>query len=111
MPSGYDASLYATERLMVAGARRQVDPGVVRLSRGLREDRQRAALPLCLWRLWLSPIPPGFSTDRLSLLDRGWAYAIAHIRGGDDLGYGWYLDGKAEKRWNTFHDFSMPRRG
>jgi oligopeptidase B len=50
-------------------------------------------------------IPPSFSTVRLSLLDRGCAYAIAHIRGGDDLGYDWYLQGKAEARWNTFHDF------
>ena len=37
--------------------------------------------------------------------------AIAHIRGGDDLGYGWYLDGKAEARWNTFHDFSDAAKG
>ena len=50
-------------------------------------------------------IPPGFSANRLSLLDRGFAYAIAHIRGGDDLGYQWYLDGKLEKRTNTFNDF------
>jgi oligopeptidase B len=50
-------------------------------------------------------MPPGFSTSRLSLLDRGFAYAIAHIRGGDDLGYRWYLDGKRDKRWNTFNDF------
>jgi oligopeptidase B len=56
-------------------------------------------------------IPPGFSTVRLSLVDRGWAYAIAHIRGGDDLGYDWYLQGKAEQRWNTFRDFSDAARG
>jgi oligopeptidase B len=49
--------------------------------------------------------PPGFSTNRLSLLDRGFACAIAHIRGGDDLGYRWYLDGKLTKRTNTFNDF------
>ena len=42
-------------------------------------------------------IPPSFSTSRLSLLDRGFAYAIAHIRGGDDLGYGWFLDGKLDQ--------------
>jgi oligopeptidase B len=48
---------------------------------------------------------PGFSTNRLSLLDRGFAYAIAHIRGGDDLGQQWYLDGKLDKRTNTFTDF------
>src|SRR3546814_10184569 len=39
-------------------------------------------------------IPPSFSTARLSLIDRGFACAIAHIRGGDDLGYGWFLEGK-----------------
>ena len=50
-------------------------------------------------------IPPGFSTARISLLDRGWAFAIAHIRGGDDLGYNWFLDGKLTKRTNTFNDF------
>ena len=50
-------------------------------------------------------VPPGFSTTRFSLVDRGFAYAIAHIRGGDDLGYQWYLDGKLKKRTNTFNDF------
>ncbi len=50
-------------------------------------------------------MPPGFSANRLSLLDRGFACAIAHIRGGDDLGYQWYLDGKLDKRTNTFNDF------
>ena len=50
-------------------------------------------------------IPPGFSTTRLSLVDRGFAYAIAHIRGGDDLGRAWYKAGKLERRTNTFTDF------
>ncbi|MFU8817150.1 MAG: prolyl oligopeptidase family serine peptidase, partial [Pseudomonadales bacterium] len=48
---------------------------------------------------------PGFSANRLSLLERGFAFAIAHIRGGDDLGYAWYEDGKLDKRTNTFNDF------
>ena len=52
-----------------------------------------------------------FSTNRLSLLDRGLAYAIAHIRGGDDLGYQWFLDGKLEKRTNTFNDFVDVAKG
>jgi len=56
-------------------------------------------------------IPPGFSTGRLSLLDRGFAYAIAHIRGGDDLGQQWYHDGKLEKRSNTFNDFVDVAKG
>ncbi|CAI8012556.1 Dipeptidyl aminopeptidase BI [Geodia barretti] len=53
----------------------------------------------------LSAIPPSFSTTRLSLLDRGFIFAIAHIRGGDDLGYHWYEAGKLDRRTNTFNDF------
>jgi oligopeptidase B len=56
-------------------------------------------------------IPPSFSVSRLSLLDRGFACAIAHIRGGDDLGYGWFLDGKLDKRANTFNDFVDAAKG
>ncbi|MDZ7684191.1 MAG: prolyl oligopeptidase family serine peptidase [Gammaproteobacteria bacterium] len=49
--------------------------------------------------------PPSFSASRLSLLDRGFAYAIAHVRGGDEMGYGWYEAGKLRRRENTFDDF------
>jgi oligopeptidase B len=50
-------------------------------------------------------IDPYFSSTRLSLLDRGFIYAIAHIRGGEDLGRNWYEDGKLLKKMNTFTDF------
>jgi oligopeptidase B len=50
-------------------------------------------------------IPAAFSTNRLSLVDRGFVYAIAHIRGGKDKGYRWYKDGKREKKVNSFSDF------
>ena len=50
-------------------------------------------------------MPASFSANRLSLVDRGFVYAIAHIRGGADKGWGWYLDGKREKKTNTFDDF------
>ena len=50
-------------------------------------------------------MPASFSANRLSLVDRGCIYAIAHIRGGSDKGWGWYLDGKREKKTNTFTDF------
>ena len=50
-------------------------------------------------------IPASFSTTRLSLVDRGFVFAIAHIRGGKDKGYRWYTDGKLEKKLNTFTDF------
>ncbi len=49
--------------------------------------------------------PPTFSVARLSLLDRGYVYAIAHVRGGGELGRAWYLDGKLEAKENTFTDF------
>jgi oligopeptidase B len=55
-------------------------------------------------------IPASFSTNRLSLVDRGFVYAIAHIRGGSDKGWGWYLDGKREKKPNTFDDFAASAR-
>lgn len=48
---------------------------------------------------------PLFSSSRLSLLDRGFVYAMAHIRGGQELGRRWYDTGRLEHKWNTFHDF------
>ncbi len=103
IPSGYDKSLYVTERLM-APAR---DGTLVPLSIVYRKDRGKNAGPLHLYVYgsYGYAIPPSFSSARLSLLDRGFAFAIAHVRGGDDLGYDWYTQGKAGKRWNTFHDF------
>ncbi len=104
IPSGYDASQYATERLM-APAR---DGTLVPVSVVYRKDyRKDGSMPLHVYGYGSYGIPtqPTFSSARLSLLDRGFAYAIVHTRGGDDLGYQWYLDGKLEKRENTFNDF------
>jgi oligopeptidase B len=103
IPSGYDKNLYATERLM-APAR---DGVMVPVSIVYRKDRGKNKGPLHLYAYgsYGYAIPPQFSASVLSLLDRGFAYAIAHIRGGDDLGYDWYTAGKTGKRWNTFHDF------
>ena len=50
-------------------------------------------------------VPPSFGTGRFSLIDRGFVYAIAHIRGGDDLGFKWYEDAKFLNKKLTFHDF------
>jgi len=55
-------------------------------------------------------IPAAFNTNILSLVDRGFIYAIAHVRGGKDKGYRWYLDGKREKKTNTFRDFIATAR-
>ena len=110
VPSGYDASQYATERLTVTARDGAHVPVSVVYPVGYPKDGS-GKLFLYAYGAYGHAIPPSFSTGRLSLLDRGWAYAIAHIRGGDDLGYDWYLQGKAEARWNTFHDFVDAAKG
>ena len=108
IPSGYDAALYATERLEIAAR----DGTMIPVSVVYRKDRA-AGGPLHLYGYgaYGISIDPGFSTSRLSLVNRGFAYAIAHIRGGDDLGRAWYKAGKLERRTNTFNDFVDVARG
>ncbi|KPL69270.1 peptidase S9 [Erythrobacter sp. SG61-1L] len=107
IPSGYDASLYATERLEIAAR----DGTKIPVSVVYRKDRAQmntgspGPLHLYGYGAYGISIEPGFSTTRLSLVDRGFTYAIAHIRGGDDLGRAWYKAGKLERRTNTFNDF------
>jgi oligopeptidase B len=110
IPSGYDAALYATTRLMIPARDGTSIPVSVLHRRDFPMDGTR---PLYLYGYgaYGIAIEPGFSTSRLSLVDRGYAFAIAHIRGGDDLGQQWYLDGKLEKRTNTFNDFVDVARG
>ncbi len=110
VPSGYDATRYATERLTVTARDGAQVPVSIVYPVGYPRDGS-GRLFLYGYGAYGIAIPPGFSTGRLSLIDRGYAYAIAHIRGGDDLGYGWYLDGKKEKRWNAFTDFVDAARG
>lgn len=110
IPSGYDASKYETERLMITARDGAKVPVSVVYPKGFKKDGS-GKLFLYAYGAYGYAIPPGFSTTRLSLLDRGYAYAIAHIRGGDDLGYNWYLQGKTEARWNTFHDFVDAAQG
>ncbi|MCZ8018724.1 S9 family peptidase [Novosphingobium sp.] len=108
IPSGYDASLYATERLEIAAR----DGTKIPVSIVYRKDRKPGGpLHLYGYGAYGISIDPGFSTTRLSLVDRGFAYAIAHIRGGDDLGRAWYKAGKLERRTNTFHDFVDVAKG
>ncbi|HEX9963481.1 MAG TPA: S9 family peptidase [Allosphingosinicella sp.] len=110
VPSGYDPSRFGTERLMVpARDGRQVPVSIV-YPQGFPRDGS-GKLFLYAYGAYGYAIPPDFSTSRISLLDRGFAYAIAHVRGGDDLGYGWFLDGKLDKRTNTFTDFVDCARG
>ena len=108
IPSGYDAALYATERLEITAR----DGTKVPVSIMYRKDRKGPG-PLYLYGYgaYGISIDPGFSTSRLSLVDRGFAFAIAHIRGGDDLGRAWYKAGKLDKRTNTFNDFVDVAKG
>jgi len=112
IPSGYDAALYVTERLEIAAR----DGTMIPVSLVMRKDRDAinagdgggtgpGPLHLYGYGAYGIAIEPGFSTSRLSLVDRGFAYAIAHIRGGDDLGRAWYKAGKLDQRTNTFNDF------
>lgn len=117
IPSGYDASLYTTQRVSIPAR----DGTMVPVSVVMRKDRPEilakagiegpGPLHLYAYGAYGYAIPPGFSTSRLSLVDRGFAYAIAHIRGGDDLGRRWYLQGKLFERTNTFNDFVDAGRG
>jgi oligopeptidase B len=110
IPSGYDASLYVTERLMIEARDGAQVPVSVLRRRDFQKDGS-GKLFVYGYGAYGYAIPPGFSTARLSLVDRGFAFAIAHIRGGDDLGYQWFLDGKLNKRTNTFNDFVDVTRG
>jgi oligopeptidase B len=108
IPSGYDADQYVTERVTIAAR----DGTRVPVSIVRRKDREPGGpLHLYAYGSYGYAVPPGFSTTRLSLVDRGYAFAIAHIRGGDDLGRQWYLQGKLNERWNTFTDFSDAAKG
>jgi len=110
IPSGYDASQYATERLMVDARDGAKVPVSVVYRKGFEKDGE-GKLFLYAYGAYGHAIPPVFNSNRISLLDRGWACAIAHIRGGDDLGYKWFLDGKLTKRTNTFNDFVDVAKG
>ena len=106
--SGYNAALYTTERLEIPAH----DGTLIPVSLVMRKDRQPGGpLHLYGYGAYGIAIEPGFSTTRLSLVDRGFAYAIAHVRGGDDLGRAWYKAGKLERRTNTFTDFVDVARG
>jgi oligopeptidase B len=110
IPSGYDASLYETERLTVEARDGAKVPVSVVYKRGFEKNGE-GKLFLYAYGAYGMAIPPAFNSNRISLLDRGWACAIAHIRGGDDLGHQWFLDGKLKKRTNTFNDFVDVAKG
>ncbi len=100
----YDPAHYATERLWATAP----DGTQVPLSIVSRRDVARDGTAPCLlygYGSYEYSIDPVFSSLRLSLLDRGFVFAIAHVRGGGELGRHWYEDGKLLAKPNTFSDF------
>ena len=110
VPSGYDPSQYESQRLWITARDGVKVPVAIVYRKGFKPDGS-GKVHLYAYGAYGIPTMPGFSANRLSLLDRGVAFAIAQIRGGDDLGYGWYLDGKLTKRTNSFNDFVDAARG
>jgi len=99
---GYDAGAYVTKRLWATAS----DGTSIPISIVYRKDRAKGG-PLLQYGYgsYGYTLDAYFSSVRLSLLDRGWAFAIAHVRGGQEMGRSWYEDGKLLKKKNTFTDF------
>ena len=104
VPSGHDPRRYVTRRIFATAADGEQVP-ISLLYRTTTPLDGSAPLLLYGYGAYGIAIPAAFSTSRLSLVDRGFVYAIAHVRGGKDKGYRWYKDGKREKKPNTFTDF------
>lgn len=101
---GFDSDNYRTERIYVNARDGARVPVSIVYRKDFIKDGQR---PLLLYGYgsYGNSMDPYFSSARLSLLDRGFAFAIAHIRGGEEMGRHWYEDGKLLKKKNTFTDF------
>ncbi len=100
----FDASRYASERIWVKARDGARVPVSIVYRKGTKRD---GTAPLLLYGYgsYGNSIDPTFSSARLSMLDRGFVFAIAHIRGGEELGREWYDNGKMEHKVNTFNDF------
>jgi oligopeptidase B len=104
VPSGHDPRAYVTARRFATAP----DGAEVPITLVHRADLVidgRAPLLLYGYGAYGHALPASFSTNLLSLVDRGFVYALAHVRGGTDKGWRWYLDGKLDKKPNTFSDF------
>ena len=101
---GYDPSLYRIERLMATARDGTPVPISLVYKAPLERDGKRPLL-LYAYGSYGATMEPTFSSTRFSLVDRGFVYAIAHVRGGQEMGRQWYDDGKMMKKMNTFFDF------
>lgn len=101
---GYDASKYQTERVWVTARDGARIPVSLVFKKGFVKDGTAALYQYAYGSYGMS-MDPGFSGPVVSLLDRGVVYAIAHIRGGEEMGRAWYENGKLLNKQNTFNDF------
>ncbi len=101
---GYNPSDYVTERRYATTRDGVKVPISIVFKKGFKLDG-KAPLLLYGYGSYGYSIESTFASSRLSLLDRGFVYAVAHIRGGEELGRQWYDDGKMLKKKNTFYDF------
>lgn len=101
---GYDASLYRTERLYATARDGTKVPISIVYKGDLKLDGHRPC-HVYGYGSYGFGMPANFRSWRISLLDRGYIYAIAHIRGGNELGEAWREDGKLKRKMNTFFDF------
>lgn len=104
IPSGYDKTRYETKRVWATARDGVKVPISLMMKRGTKLDGSAPMLLYAYGSYGYSTMP-NFSVSRLSLVDRGMIYAIAHIRGGGELGERWRQDGRMFKKMNTFHDF------
>ncbi|MFG1477223.1 S9 family peptidase [Xanthobacter sp. V4C-4] len=104
VPSGHDPADYVTRRILAPAPDGESVPVSLLYRKGTPLDGS-APLLLYGYGAYGITIPASFSTARLSLVDRGFVYAIAHVRGGTDKGWRWYAQGKLAHKTNTFTDF------
>ena len=104
VPSGHDPADYVVRRLHAPAPDGTLVPVTALMRRGTPLDGSAPVL-LYGYGAYGIPMQPGFSTQRFSLVDRGWVWATAHVRGGSEKGWGWFLDGRGPRKPNTFTDF------
>ncbi len=102
---GYDADAYATQRLWAPSRDGKRIPVTLAWRRDRAQANGRAPLLVVGYGSYGLSYNPSFSPARASLLDRGFVLAIAHVRGGAELGEAWYADGRMMRKQNTFNDF------
>jgi len=104
IPSGHDAGRYLARRLHATAPDGETVPITLLM---LKDAPRDGSAPVLLYGYgaYGHAMEPAFSIRNLSLVDRGWIWAVAHIRGGSDKGWGWFLDGRKAKKPNSFTDF------